>query len=126
MITLTILVLLFILFTSVSITILGYREFLSINFFTIDGLFYLLTNWRIYVAVFFAILARVTFTLINSHLYKMPQYSNNSTNISSFLSNTAIIGVLIFNYIFLSEILTLKHFLGMCFILIGIFLILIN
>lgn len=126
MITLIFLVVLFIVFTSISITILGFRDFLSINMFSFEGIISVITNWRIYVAVFFAILARVSFTLINGQLYKMPQYSANSTNISSFLSNTAIIGVLIFNYFLLGEVLTFKHIFGMSLILMGVFVILIN
>lgn len=126
MILLFLYVLIFIALTSFSITILGDRAILSSDLSSLNGIFGLLINWKIYLAVVLAILARISFTLINIQLHKIPLTSNNSTNIASLLGNTAIFGVLITNYFFLGEILTVKQGIGMMFILVGVLFILIN
>ena len=126
MILLFLYVLIFIALSSFSITILGDRAILSSDLSSLNGILGLFVNWKIYLAVVLAILARISFTLINIQLYKIPLTSNNSTNIASLLSNTAIFGVLITNYFFLGEVLTIKQGIGMVFILIGVLFILIN
>jgi hypothetical protein len=54
-------------------------------------------------------MSRIVFTMINGELYKYPLISQNSTNVAMLLSYTAILGVLISNYLFLGELLTIKQ-----------------
>lgn len=117
-------ILIFIALSSFSITILGDRAILSTDLSNLNGIFILLTNWKIYLAVVLAILARVSFTLMNIQLYKIPETSSNATNIATVFSNCAIFGVLITNYFFLGETLNFKQLIGILFVVLGVLIIL--
>lgn len=126
MVLLVLYVLIFIALSSFSITILGDRAILSTDLSNLNGILVLLTNWKIYLAVILAVLARVSFTLMNIQLYKIPETSSNATNIATVFSNCAILGVLLTNYFFLGEVLTVKQLMGVLFVVVGVFVILIK
>ena len=113
---------LFGIFTSVSIVLTGDRAFLS-NANIEKNLVKIFFDWRFITSMALAISARFTFIYINSSILKIPTLAQNSTTITSFITAFAYIFIMIVNYFFLKETLTLQQFLGAGLIMAGIFLI---
>jgi drug/metabolite transporter (DMT)-like permease len=122
MLSLIILTLLFSLTTVLSILCLGSRSIIgvSINWHTLIGI---LLSWQFLLGAFFAFLSRLLFMFINSTLYKIPHLSVSSTTATTFITSVSLIFVVIANYYFLGERISVIQGIGALIILIGIALI---
>lgn len=105
---------------TVSITLVGERSLISGNIFTPAGMFRLVTDWRFIIAMIFAVFARVSFIMINNSLLKIPKLAGASTSITTLATLISLIFILIANYYFLSERLSVQQLVGAAIILVGI------
>ena len=114
------LVLVHCLATCFSIVLLGDKGLMGHNLFKPANMVALLFNWRFILAMSLAILARVSFVLINSTLLKIPSLAGAATTITVFVTAISILFVLTANYFFLNEVLSLKQAIGAVFVIVGI------
>ncbi len=117
------LIIVYCLATVTSIVLLGDRSLISGNLFKIETILSLLVNWKFILAMMSAVVARLTFVLINSTLLKFPHLSNVSTTITVFITLLSLIFIVIANHFFLDERLSHQQILGAVVILIGVFII---
>lgn len=108
--------------TVASIILTGSRSLISgdINFVR---MLHILIDWRFLLGASFAFIARLSFIMINNTLLKIPELANTSTTITTFITSIAMVFVIIANYYFLHEKISLTQGVGAFVILIGIFLI---
>ncbi|PIZ00271.1 hypothetical protein COY62_03435 [bacterium (Candidatus Howlettbacteria) CG_4_10_14_0_8_um_filter_40_9] len=108
--------------TVISILLLGSRSILDgdMHFFRIIEI---LLSWQFLLGAFFAFFSRLTFMLINSALYKIPELSSSSTTITTLITTVSLIFVIIANYFFLHERINSTQAVGALVIFLGIFLI---
>lgn len=118
------LVLVHCLATCFSIVLLGGKGLLSGNLFKLSNILALVINWRFILAMTLAILARVSFVLINSTLLKVPSLAAGATTITVFVTALSIIFVLTANHFILNETLSLKQGIGALVIITGVIVIL--
>lgn len=114
---------LFSLVTVISILLTGSRSFLTGGELTPLKIMWMLVDWHFIVGAGFAFLARLFFIMINNQLLKMPELAGSSTTITAFITSIAMIFVVIANYYFLGERISLTQGIGAFVILFGIFLI---
>jgi drug/metabolite transporter (DMT)-like permease len=115
----------FSLVTVTSIILTGSRSLIDgdINFIR---LLHILIDWRFLLGASFAFIARLSFIMINNALLKIPDLAASSTTITTFITSIAMVFVIIANYYFLGERISLTQGVGAFVILIGIFLITSN
>lgn len=108
--------------TVVSILLTGSRSLISgdINFLR---LLQILFDWRFIVGAIFAFGARLSFIMINNALLKIPNLAESSTTITALITSIAMVFVIIANYFFLGERISLTQGFGAFIILFGIFLV---
>jgi len=125
MILLTItLVIVYCLATVTSIVLLGDRSLISGDLFRLDVIFSLLTNWKFIVSMSSAVVARLTFVLINSTLLKIPDVAHVATTITVFVTLLSLIFIVVANHFFLDEKLDIQQIIGALVILVGVFIML--
>ena len=114
--------LLFSLATVASILLLGSREIIG-GVMTPARMIQIMFTWQFLLGAFMALIARLLFMLINSALYRMPEFSNSSTTITTLITTVALVFVIIANYFFLDEKITWVQGIGAAIIFLGIFLV---
>ncbi len=105
--------------TAFSIVLMGDRNLISGNLFQSAAIFKVLLNWKFILAMALAILSRISFILLNNSFLKVPRLAAVSTTLTTFITIISIIFVVVANYIFLQEKLTIQQMLGGAIILIG-------
>lgn len=118
------LVLLYCLTTAFSIVLLGDKGLLSKNLLQPKNIILLILNWKFILSMALAIMARISFTLINNLLLKIPHYAGFATTLSVFITLLSIIFILLANHFILKESLNLKQVIGACIVLTGVFIML--
>lgn len=116
--------LLYCIFSSLSFALLGDRNLISGNLFSVNKILILLTHWKFITAMILSVGARLTFTLINSTLLNIPSLSKNSTTISICIASLSYLFIFVTNFFLLNERLNLQQFFGASLIIIGIIIIL--
>jgi len=111
---------LFSIVTVASIALMGSRDLIGgqIDFARMIKIIF---DWKFLLGAFLAFLARLFFIMVNNALYNVPHLSNSSTTITAFITSIAMVFVIIANYYFLDERISLTQGLGAFIILIGIF-----
>lgn len=115
--------LLFCLVTAGSIVLLGDRSLISGNLFSVKKILSIALNWKFIVAVLMALMARMSFVLINNNLLKIPKLANSSTTTTVFITTLGYFFVIAANWLFLDERLTGIQLVGCSIVLVGICLI---
>lgn len=110
--------------TAISITLLGQRDLISGNLFSLEKILQLLINWRFLVSMIFALIARFAFIMTNNALLKIPRLADSSTTITAFITLICLIFIVIANFLFLKEKINTQNILGALIIVIGVFIIL--
>lgn len=105
---------------SASIVLLGDRSLLSGNLFSARGLLALVTNWRFAAAMGLALLARLSFTMLNANLLKVPRLQGGATTITTFVMAISFVFIVAANVVFLKERLTVQQGVGALLVVIGI------
>lgn len=113
---------LFCIATVVSITLTGSRSLISGDL-TFPKVIHMMLDWRFILAASFAFLARLLFILVNNALLKIPHLAQGSTTITMFVTSIAIVFVILANYYFLGERISLTQGIGAGIILFGILVI---
>jgi len=113
------LAILFSIISSFSVVLTGNRSLLAGDL-TIAHAIRVVTDWRFIVSMVLAVGSRFTFILINNLLLQNPTYAKNATTITSAITSLGYVVLVLFNFIFLSERLSLAQYLGMGLIIIGI------
>ncbi|HCJ45633.1 MAG TPA: hypothetical protein DHV33_01820 [Candidatus Moranbacteria bacterium] len=113
---------LFSLATVISITLTGSRALISGDF-TLLRTIKMILDWHFIVGAGFAFLSRLFFIFINNALLKIPELAQSSTTITMFITSIAMVFVIIANYYFLGERISLTQGIGAFVILFGIFII---
>jgi len=116
------LTILFSITTVVSILFLGSRSIIGGNM-DLNGIIRIIFGWQFIAGAFFAFFSRLLFMIINSALYKIPNLSASSTTVTTFITSVSLIFIVIANYIFLHEKISLLQGFGAFVIIVGIFLI---
>ncbi|HEY4694601.1 MAG TPA: hypothetical protein VIH52_01395 [Candidatus Nanoarchaeia archaeon] len=118
-----VLIILYGIFVGVSIFTLGNLRLFhdKINFQSLSSVFFSLPFW---VGLFFALLARVTFIIINSQLSRSNLTGNASTSLTFIITLSSLIAVIILNYFVLGEKLTASQLVGTGIIVLGILMLL--
>lgn len=114
--------LLFSLATVASILLLGSREIIG-GVMTPVRIIQVIFTWQFILGAFMAFVARLLFMLINNALYRMPEFSDSSTTITTLITTVALIFVIIANFYFLDEKITCIQGIGAATIFFGIFLV---
>src|SRR6188768_2306584 len=114
--------LLFSLATVASILLLGSREIIG-GVMTPVRMIQVMFTWQFLLGAFMALIARLLFMLINSALYRMPEFSDSSTTITTLITTVALVFVIIANCYFLNEQITFIQAIGAAIIFFGIFLV---
>lgn len=107
-----------------SIVLLGDRNLISGNLLNLKNLFLLAVNIKFIISMLLAIFARFSFIMINNTLLSMPRLAGAATTITTFLSLIFLIFVVIANYYFLQERLSLNQGIGAFIIMFGVFILL--
>ena len=110
--------------TAISITLLGDRDLISGNLLELKKIISLITNWQFIVSMVFALIARISFIMTNNSLLKIPKLANASTTITTFITLICLIFVVIANYIFLREKMSIQNIVGAVVIMIGVWIML--
>ena len=108
--------------TAVSITLVGDRNLISGNLLNLENMLKLLLNWKFITAMLFAVFSRLSFIMINNSLLKIPRLAIASTSITTFATSISLIFVLLTNYYFLGERLSMQQLIGAGIVLLGIVL----
>lgn len=115
----------FSLVTVISILLMGSRDIVG-GTITFSRLIEIVFHWKFILGAFFAFLARLFFVVINNRVYNMPKLSDSSTTITALVTSIAMIFVVIANYYFLSERLSLSQGVGAFLIIIGAAVIMVK
>lgn len=113
------LTLLFGLFSGLSVVLTGNRSLLA-GELTFSHALKIITDWRFILSMLLALGSRFVFIAINNLLLQNPVYAKNSTTITAAITATGYIILVICNFIFLSERLSLAQLLGMGLIIAGV------
>ena len=79
----------------------------------------LIFHWKFIASMACAVISRFSFILINNSLLKIPSLAENSTTITSFITAIGFIFIMIANYLFLNERITVQQGVGALIILLG-------
>jgi drug/metabolite transporter (DMT)-like permease len=121
MVQVILLTLLFDLATGFSIVLTGDRSMISGNLF--NHFFQILLNWKFILAMILAVGSRLFFILINNQLLKIPTLAKNSTTITVFITASSYIFIILLNYFFLNERITLQQIIGSIIVVAGVIVI---
>jgi drug/metabolite transporter (DMT)-like permease len=113
---------LFCIVTVASIILTGSRSLISGDF-TPTRIIQMIFDWHFILGASFAFMARLFFILINNALLKIPHLAQSSTTITMFITSIAMVFVIIANYYFLGEKISVTQGIGAFIILFGIFII---
>jgi hypothetical protein len=113
----------FSLATAGSIALLGTKDLIGGNLFTLNRFIGLILNWRFIVAMVLALVARFSFIIINNQILKIPRLAPSATTITTFITLLSLVLVVISNILFLHEKLAVTQLLGIIIILLGITLL---
>lgn len=80
----------------------------------------LIFNWKFILAMVFAVVCRISFIMLNNALLKVPRLASSSTTITTFATLLSLGFVLVANYLFLNEKLSLQQVIGAFIILVGV------
>lgn len=105
---------------TLSIVLIGDRSLISGNLLNLDNILRLVLNWKFILAMFFAVICRVSFIMLNNSLLKIPRLANTSTTITTFATLLSLVFVLVANYFFLNEKLNLNQVIGAFIVLVGL------
>jgi drug/metabolite transporter (DMT)-like permease len=103
-----------------SILLLGDRNLIKGNLLSAEVLFKIIFHWKFITAMTLAIFARICFVLINSQLLKYPKHQVASTTLTTFISLLSLVFIVIANYLFLGETLSIKQIIGATILIIGL------
>ncbi len=117
------LTILFSVLTTFSIVLLGDRTLLSGNLLSLNKIMSIAFDWRFITAVICAILARITFVMINSFLLKIPRMAGFSTTATLFITTIAYVFVVVADMVFLKERMTMLQLTGCFIMLVGLIII---
>jgi len=106
--------------STISITLIGDRNLISGNLLEWNNILKLVFNWKFIVAIAFAVFSRLSFIMINNSLLKIPRLAGASTSITTFATSISLVSVLIANYYFLGEKLSMQQATGAAVVLAGI------
>jgi drug/metabolite transporter (DMT)-like permease len=106
-----------------SIVLLGDRKLISGNLLNMENIIRLIFNWKFILAMALAVLARVSFIMLNNALLKIPRLANASTSICTFITLLSLVFILLANYVYLNEKLNLQQAIGAFVIIIGVAII---
>lgn len=106
--------------TAASITLLGDRTLLAGNLCSVHRVLEILFHWKFIVSMCCALLARVSFMAINNALISHPTLGASSTNVTTFITASAYVVVVLSNWYFLGEQMSLQQGVGAALIVIGI------
>ena len=110
--------------TATSIVLLGNRDLISGNLFSLKGITNLIFNWRFVISMICAISARFAFIMTNNTLLKIPRLAESSTTITTFITMFSLIVIVVANIIFLKEKMHLDQGIGATIILFGMWMML--
>jgi drug/metabolite transporter (DMT)-like permease len=99
---------------------MGDRSLISGNLTNSDAIFKLLFNWKLILAMAFAIFSRISFILLNNCFLKVPRLAAISTTLTTFVTLISIIFIVIANSYFLHEKLNTQQIIGGIIILFGV------
>ncbi len=114
---------LFSVVTVISILLTGSRSFINGSELSPMGIIRMFLDWHFILGAGFAFLARLFFILVNNSLLKIPDLAGSSTTITMFITSIAMIFVIIANYYFLGERISVTQGIGAFVIIFGIALI---
>lgn len=110
---------LFGIFSAASIVFTGDRGLISGNLQG-SNFIHLILDKRFIIAMILAVGSRFTFIFINNTLLQMPEFAKNSTTITSFITAISYVFIIVANYIFLHERLTVTQIIGAGLVMVGI------
>lgn len=105
---------------ALSIVLMGDRSLISGNLLDMNNLMRILVNWKFIVAMFFAVVTRINFIMLNNSLLKIPRLADASTTIAAFATLLSLIFIVATNYFFLNEKLNVQQAFGAFIVLIGV------
>lgn len=105
--------------TALSIYYLGHLR-LFVDKLNLNNLFIAVFNFPFWLGLFFALLARLTFIVINSQLSTSPTTHNANTTITFVVTLSSVIAVVVLNFVLLHEKLTLNQIIGATIVVLGI------
>lgn len=105
-------------------TLLGDRNLISGNLLSLNKFIAVILHWRFTVAILSAFVARYAFMLVNNSVLKIPSLAANSTNVTALITSIGFLFLLLANYIFLNEKITLQQGIGGILIMFGTWVIL--
>ncbi len=108
---------------TISVFLIGDRNLISGDLFSIKKIIEIAFHWRFIVAMISAMIARLSFMLINNNLLKISWLAQNSTTITAIISAGATIMVIIANYFVLGERINLTQGIGCVLVMAGLFMI---
>ena len=114
---------LFSIVTVISILLTGSRSFITGAELTPMKLISMLIDWHFILGASFAFLARLFFILINNSLLKIPSLAESSTTVTMFITTITMVFVIVANYYFLGERITIPQSIGALVIIFGIIII---
>ena len=124
MITVLFWTLIYSLATAASITLLGSRDLISGNLFSIKNILNLALNYKFIISMVCAIIARLAFILTNNAILKIPKLSSSATTITTFITLICLVFVVAANIAFLGEKIRTIQILGAGIIMVGIIILL--
>jgi len=114
---------LFTVATTISIVLIGARDLIEGDI-TLRRLFSIIFDWRFIIGAGFAFGARLCFVMINNAVHKVPGLEQSSTSITFLATMVSIFFVLLANYFFLGERLSVTQGVGVFVVLCGVYLLL--
>jgi uncharacterized membrane protein len=122
MLTILIWTIIFCLCSAASITLVGHKDLIGdLSFRTLIPLLF---NWRFILAMVFALGSRISFTFINSGLYKIPKLAGAATTIAAFITIASLAVIVVSNALFLGDKISTQQMIGMAIIIVGIIVML--
>lgn len=103
-----------------SILLLGDRNLIKGNLLSAEVLLKIIFHWKFITAMTLAVLARICFVLINSQLLKYPKLQIASTTLTTYISLLSLVFIVLANYLFLGESLSLQQMIGASILMIGL------
>jgi drug/metabolite transporter (DMT)-like permease len=122
MLNVVLLTILFSIATVVSILLLGSRAIVGAEM-SVGRIIMLIFSWQFILGAVFAFAARLIFVVLNSTIYRIPSLSASSTSITTLITTMSLVFVVIANYVFLHERLTLQQMIGSAIIILGVLVI---
>ncbi len=106
-----------------SVTLLGDRKLISGDMTKLQCWLPILVHWKFVLAMIFALVSRLCFTMMNNALLFVPALSCNATSVATLLTALSYIVIVISNSIFLNERMNLQQLVGMGVTIAGVALI---